>query len=222
MLNWWNGLSDLMRVLYCIAIPTTLLLLLQTILSVAGGLGSGGEGVNFSDTSGLDLDSTGTDVDLSDLSDADPIELQHYSDGSGLGDGAALRLLTLQTVMAFLTVFSWTAIVSLSAGAGSGASVLIGLLLGSLAMFLVAKMVQASVKLAENGTLNLQNALGECGKVYLPIPAEGHGEGKVMLQIQSSLRECSAITLDKRELPTGTVIRVVDLRNGLLVVEEEQ
>lgn len=224
MVAWWDGLSNLLRALYCIAIPATIILVLQTILSVAGGIGDGGEGVNFSDTSGLDLPDGGAvdDIDLAELGDGDPAELRHYSDGSSPGDGAALRLLTLQTVVAFLTVFSWTAIVSVQAGAGGLAGVLIGLVLGVLAMFLVAKMVQASAKLTENGTVDLQNALGESGKVYLPIPAAGQGEGKIMLQLQGSLRECEAITLSEQALPTGTVVRVTDLRNGLLVVEQEE
>lgn len=221
MTEWWNALDNVLRVLYCIAIPSTLILLIQTVLSVVGGMADGGTAVNPSDTSGLDLDiQTDTDTDLSELSDADFDDLSRH-DGSGVHDGSVLRLLTLQGVVAFLTVFGWSSIVAISTGSNETVSMLIGLVLGLIAMFLVAKLVQASQKLAENGTLNVRNAIGECGRVYLPIPPAGAGEGKVMLQVQGQLNEFSAITMSSEPLSTGAVVRVTDLRGELLVVEKE-
>lgn len=232
MTEWWNGLDSVLRVLYCIAVPATLLLLIQTILSVAGGLGDGGEGVNFSDTSGIDMPAGadgGFDADLGDLADVDIGDFHdggdlapHHTDGSSPGDAAVFRLLSLQTVVAFLTVFSWSAIVSISTGSPATQSILIGFVLGLAAMFLVAKLVQASRKLVENGTLNPKNAIGESGKVYLPIPPNGKGEGKIMIQVQGQLTEFSAVTYGKDTLPTGTVVRVTDLLGDLLVVEAGQ
>ena len=55
MNEWWDGLSLLLKVLYCIALPSTLILLVQTLLSMFG-FHDGGSGHDFSDTSGLDLD----------------------------------------------------------------------------------------------------------------------------------------------------------------------
>ena len=65
MTAWWEGLSAMLKVLYCIAIPSTLLLVIQTILTLTG-FGEGGAGANPSDTSGLDLevDSADTEIDL--------------------------------------------------------------------------------------------------------------------------------------------------------------
>lgn len=39
-----------------------------------------------------------------------------------------------------------------------------------------AKILHASSKLTENGTLNLSNAIGETGTVYILIPASGTGK----------------------------------------------
>ena len=225
MAEWWNGLDGVLRALYCIAVPATLLFFIQTILAVVGGLGDGGEGVNFSDTSGLDLpDGADGGTDLSDLSnmDFDDLAGAHHTDGSGVHDASTLRLLSLQTVVAFLTVFGWSSIVAISTGSDEAISLIVGLALGLLAMFLVAKMVQATRKLAENGTLNPRNAIGESGKVYLPIPPKGQGEGKVMLEVQGQLHEFEAITLGPDTLKTGSMVRVTDLRGEALVVEPEQ
>lgn len=224
MADWWNGLDDVLRVLYCIAIPATLLLVIQTIMSMASGAGEGGADVNPSDTSGLDLDvpdGGDMDLDLDALADADPSDLQHYTDGSSPGDVAAMRLLTMQTVVAFLTVFSWSSIVSIHAGTPALISIVIGLIFGAIAMFLVAKLVQVSVKLAENGTVSLKNAIGESGRVYLPIAARSGTPGKVMLQVQGQLIECGAVTQGE-SIETGANVRVIDLRGDLLVVEREE
>lgn len=216
MTIWWNGLDNVLKLLYCIAIPATLILLLQTVMALAGGFDSG-EGVNFSDTSGLDLQA---DAGLNLQWDADLPD--HYTDGSNPGDGSTLRLLTLQGIVAFLTVFSWSSIAAISTGASAGSSIVLGLILGVVAMFALAKLMQASRKLVENGTVELKNAIGESAKVYLPIPPDGQGEGKVMVQVQGRLMECEAISFSEKGLATGSIVRVVDLRNDLLVVEEEQ
>ena len=49
---WWNGLSGLLKVLYCIAFPSTMLLILQTLLAMFG-MHHGAH--DISDTSGLDM-----------------------------------------------------------------------------------------------------------------------------------------------------------------------
>lgn len=66
MNEWWDGLSLLLKVLYCIAFPSTLILLVQTLLSMFG-FHDGGSGHDFSDTSGLDLD---VDTNISGHGDA--------------------------------------------------------------------------------------------------------------------------------------------------------
>lgn len=217
MTQWWDSLDTVLRVLYCISIPATLILLLQTVLSLVAGFGDSGGAINPSDTSGLDLDS-----DLGELGDAELSDIAYDGkDGSAAADSAILRLFTLQGIVAFLTVFGWSSIVAITNGANQAISLLTGLVLGFIAMLLIAKMVQASRKLVENGTLNVKNAIGETGKVYLTIPAAQQGEGKVMVQVQGQLNEFSAITLDEETLSTGSTVRIIDLRGDTLVVEKE-
>ena len=86
-------------------------------------------------------------------------------------------------------------------------------------MLAIAKLVKMTSKLAENGTIDLKNGIGERGQVYIIIPANGDGAGKVMLKIQSSLIECSAITRESAALKTGTPVRVIDVVGDTLVVE---
>lgn len=215
---WWNGLDMLMKVLYCIAVPATLVLLIQTVLSVVG-FGQGGAGVDISDTSGLDMDfDPAPDV----LDFPDSTDLHDYTiDGGNPSDFSALQLFTLQGIIAFLTVFSWTSIISINSGTPELLGLFIGLVLGLAVMVGVAKLIQLSQRLTENGTINLKNALGGIGTVYITIPPQGGGQGKIMINIQGSYTECSAITMSNTSLPSNTPVRVTDVRGDVLVVEKD-
>lgn len=206
MVEWWNGLDSVLQVLYCVSIPSTLILVLETVIAMAGG----GHDVNISDTSGLDL---GTDVSIGNL-DID-VDVDVNADVSDL---PSLRLFTVQSVVAFLCICSWTAIITYGSMT-LGLSLGLGALLGAMAMFILAKVMQMASKLNQNGTVDFRNALGETARVYLVIPAAGQGIGKVNVTIQGSLRECNAISRGA-QIDTGTFVRIIDLEDDVLVVEK--
>ena len=232
MSEWWEGLSTMLKVLYCIALPSTLLLLIQTLLAMFG-MHDGGAGFDVSDTSGIDFDGGGisngfgvhTDmsgIDMShDLSLGHDAASGHSVDGGNPGDFSSMRLFTLQTIIAFLTVFSWTTIVGVHAKLPTALAFGIGAALGFIVMFAVAKLIQLSMRLAENGTLDTRNCLGLTASVYIPIPAKGQGEGKVNVTVQGQLRELSAVTQQGELIRTGTQVRITDLRGDTVVVEPE-
>ncbi|MBR0596323.1 NfeD family protein [Sinanaerobacter chloroacetimidivorans] len=219
MVDWWNGLDLVLKILYCIAIPATLILVIQTILSLLGGF-EGGAGVDFSDTSGIDFNG-GSDIgemaDAADMSGTD-----FLSDGGNPADFSIMSMLTLQGIVTFLTVMGWTSIVAIASGTPGFLSIIVGIVLGFFAMYAAARILHASRKLTENGTLNLSNAIGETGRVYVPIPSSGSGTGKVTLNAQGRYLECDALNYSEEVLPTGTMVRIVDVRNDILVVEEDQ
>ena len=233
MNEWWEGLSTVLKVLYCIALPSTLLLLIQTLLAVIVGSHAGGAGFDVSDTSGIDFDGGGmhggfdvhTDmsgVDLGhDLSLGHDVAGGHSVDGGNPSDLGTMHLFTFQTIVAFLTVFSWTTIVSINGGLPNGLAFGIGFAIGVIVMLAIAKIVQLSARLAENGTLDVRNCLGLTGTVYIPIPPKGQGEGKVNVTVQGQLRELTAVTAGEETIKTGTQVRVTDLRGDTVVVELE-
>lgn len=229
MTEWWESLSTLVQVLYCIAVPSTLLLLLQTILSISGF--GGDSDVNLSDTSGIDMgDISGADFgdvsdigDLGDMSDISDLSAD-ASDGSEInvhGSYSSLQLFTVQGIVAFLAVSGWVSIAALSSGLPSAGAIPLGLVAGFFAMYGIAKLVQISKRLTENGTIDFRNAIGENATVYIPIPPAGEGEGKVTLTLQGRFMECSAVSNERELLKTGTSVRVTDLNGETLVVERQ-
>ena len=59
----------------------------------------------------------------------------------------------------------------------------------------------------------MKNAVNGIGEVYLNIPAERGGMGKVSIKVQGSLRELEAMTDDNEDLMRGSVVQVVDVIN---------
>lgn len=227
MILWWDSLDTVMKVLYCMAIPATLVLVIQTVLSLLGGF-EGGAGVDFSDTSGLAGD-VGLDFDtdfdggsdIGELADADLGGDMSSLDGGNPADFSIASMFSVQGVVTFLTVMGWVSIASISAGVIPTIGIILGCGFGLLTMYLVARLLFASRRLTENGTLNLRNAVGESGTVYIPVPAGGQGEGKMNLYLQGRYVEASCISFESETLPTGATVRVTDVRNNLLVVEKD-
>ena len=208
---WWNGLTVMEQILYCVAIPSTLVLLLQTILAFCG-FDHGGQGGNISDTSGIDFD-----VDVPDDVSFDT----DIGGGGQVSDLGSMHFFTMQGIVAFLCIFGWSAIIILHGGGNGTVSVLLGLVFGFAAMYVVAKIIQLSSRMTQSGTLNLNNALGESGRVYLTIPPRGQGTGKINITVQGNFLEFDAVNNSSVPIKTGENIRVIDIEGNYLVVERE-
>ncbi len=209
---WWEALSILQRVLYCIAIPATLVLVLQTVLVIMG-FGDGGGDFNPSDTSGLDLDTPG------DVSGAELAEVN--SSDAVFGDIGSLKLFTIQGAVAFLATFGWVSLVCVKTALPDMVALLIGFVCGGAMMYMVAKLLQQMAKLAENGTFRMKSVIGEVAQVYVTIMPAGEIGGKVTLRSASRFAELDAITESGQEIPSGSTVRIVDVRGDVVVVERE-
>ena len=218
---WWESLTLLQRVFACIAIPSTLLLIVQLVLSLVGlgghegDLAADGDGVP--DSVDLDMDDMpdGIDLDGDGIPDITVTDLDH--DGLPDGDGhgsigeslGSLRLFTLRGILAFLAVWGWAVLAITRAGRPWLMGVLLGLVLGAAAMVLIALTMQMILRLQADGTVSLSNAVGSGGEVYLSVPPLRSGEGKVNVVIQDTMTECAAVTDEETPIPTGTSITVV-------------
>ena len=83
----------------------------------------------------------------------------------------------------------------------------------------VLKLIFNSAKdLQSSGTINMQNAVGQEGSIYLTIPDNGIGKARVT--VQEHLKVFDARSANEREIKTGTPIRVVRIvSNNVLIVE---
>jgi hypothetical protein len=135
--------------------------------------------------------------------------------------GIGFQFLTLKNVMAFLTIFGWTGIVCLDKGFSIGTTLSIAILAGLFMMFIMALLFLWISKLAESGTLKIENAINNVGEVYLSIGANRSRIGKISIDVQGSKRELSALTDNDKDLKQGEVIKVTAVINGELLLVEK-
>lgn len=137
--------------------------------------------------------------------------------------GVGFQFISVKSLLGFFTVFSWAGLSCIDAGYTTGTTITISALAGLAMMAAVATMFYFMTKLQDSGTLDMRNAIDGIGEVYLRIPGERGGMGKVQIKIQGSLRELEALTDDIEALERGMVIRVTNIvsENILLVTKEK-
>lgn len=119
-----------------------------------------------------------------------------------------VSLLTFRTVVAALTFFGLAGLAASREWGDGPTTRLIAVIAGAGAMFLVATLMRTLSRLRAEGTLRIDRAVGQGGTVYLPIPGQRAGSGKVLLNLQNRTVECQAITAQS-DLPTGARVVVV-------------
>ncbi len=137
----------------------------------------------------------------------------------GHDQGAFLKLFSLQTLTTFATFFGLVGMATENAGWSPLSVTLTAAVAGIGALWVVARLMRGLAALQSDGSVDLQNAVGHSGSVYLRIPPQGHGHGRVMLTVQGRTVECRAVSR-ALEIPTGAQVRVLEhTEDDVLVVE---
>jgi len=128
---------------------------------------------------------------------------------------------TIKNLIAFFTIFGWSGIAALENDLAKLYVILIATVCGLIMMFIMAGLFYLISRLHDSGTLEIKNAIGNIGEVYLTIGESRSSIGKVNVRIQGALRELEALTDDEAPLKTGSVIEVIDVtNNGILIVQK--
>lgn len=219
--DWWNALSLLQQSFAVVAIPATVMLILQTVLLLFG-LGGGHDadhGEFAEDHSALGGHDAGHDWDHDgghDGGDADGDQDAHDPSHHAAG----VRIFTIRGLVAFFAVGGWLGIALGDTGLAASWTTLIAFAGGTAALLLTAWFIKWSLSLQDQGNLDLSNAVGKIAQVYIPIPAGGKSSGKVTLTLQERYVELSAVTTADRMLHTDEAVRVTGVMNqNLLVVK---
>lgn len=122
--------------------------------------------------------------------------------------GIGFQFLTIKNLMGFFTIFSWTGLACIDSGFETGSTLTVAFIAGFIMMTLMAAVFYMMSKLAASGTLQMDNAVGKLGEVYLKVPANRGGFGKVQLKVQGSLRELEAMTDDEVDIASPTIVEV--------------
>jgi len=131
----------------------------------------------------------------------------------------AFGFLSIRAVASFFTFFGLMGLYGKDAGWGAGLTAGAATGAGAAMMVLVAWLFSLHRNLSQEGTLDPSQAVGKPAKVYLRIPAERSGRGKITVALQGRTAEFPAVTSGP-ELASGSEARVVrQLDENLFEVE---
>lgn len=196
MINWWNGLELVQQIFALIAIPSTAILIIQTVLQL---IGIGGDDVP-------------EDIDGDGIPDSDLDAAAAADDG--------LSLFSIRGILSMLCITGWLGVGLLETALPDWAAILIAVAAGVATLIGIAFLMRGIYKLQSSGNIDISNAIGKVAQVYIPIPAAGAGSGKVTITLQEKFCEYTAITATAEALKTGSYVRVVSVSDGgVLLVE---
>ncbi len=178
--NWYYGLEPNLQIFWGCAIISSGVFAVQTILTLIG------------------MDNTDMDTDID------------FSDGDTMDTGGYMSLFSIRSLVNFFMGFGWAGISFYNAIPFKFllyiVAIAIGIAFGYMYVFLRKKMKG----LESNGAVNILDATDKEGDVYLRIPGNNAGSGKVQISIGGSIHEFPAIT-DNEEIPSGTRVKVTEV-----------
>ena len=185
--GYFENLEPLLRTFWYLAIPVSLVFLIQTVLTFLG----------MDSSDGLEADFSGEFADVE----------------------APFQLFSLRNLINFLLGFSWSGIALYWTIPNHNILVLVAFLIGSTMVYVFLVIMREIQKLAEDNTFKLDEAIDQQGEVYLPIPADKAGAGKVLISVKGTTHELPAITRGAK-LPTGKLVRVTEIVNHKYLLVE--
>lgn len=192
--EWWAALEAIEKIFWGISIIFSVLFFIQFVLSLIG----------------LELNS---DMDMD-------FDMDVEAD-TGFTTDVSFTIFSVRSFIAFFTFFGWSGVSVLSNGGNGYWAIIVGIIAGVFAMLIVGYIMYIFAKLQDDGSVyNPYEAIDEIGTVYLRIPANKQGKGKIQIKLQGSIIEVEAVTAESTIIPTGTAVRVIDILDSSVMVVE--
>jgi hypothetical protein len=74
-------------------------------------------------------------------------------------------------------------------------------------------LIKQIQKLAEDNSFKLEFTINKTAEVYLTIPANKSGQGKIIISVNGAYHELEAMT-DNDKIPSGKKVKVIRIENN--------
>ena len=199
-LDWFQALPPYMRAYWTIAIAVSIIFVIQMTLTLIG-LGDTDAGGDVGD-----LDAGGADV----------------GDGNGdtMDTGGAIQLFTIRNTVNFLLGVGWGGVCLNGVIQNRFWLAVAAILCGCIMVAAFILMYKQLMKLEGNGSYRIQESVGQVCEVYMRIPGQRSGSGKVQISFHGSVQELPAQT-EGDAISSGTKVRVTKvIDKAVLIVEK--
>lgn len=184
-MQFLHNSSLLLKSFWFIAIPISLMFLIQTLVFLTG-------------------------LDVMDQS-------ENYNSILNEED-SAFHFFSLKSLIHFLFSFSWTGILLYGFIEEPLSLFVLSVTSGILFVFLCAYIIKKVQLLRIDNTFKIQHAVNQTAEVYLPIPENKNGVGKIRVTIKGIIHEIVAVT-EHDKIEAGTIVKVEKIAADILVVK---
>lgn len=139
-------------------------------------------------------------------------------DDCGFDCDGGMNLFTIRGIVAFFTMGGWTGVVLTELNVTAWLSIVVSVIAGTIALFVIALIMRAFSKMQTNGAVVLTNAIGKSASVYIPIHKNSMQGGKVTLTFQGRFMELEAVTDDDEDYAVGETVDVIGVRGDAVVI----
>ena len=133
---------------------------------------------------------------------------------------APFQLFSFRNLINFLLGFGWTGVAFYESFANKylliGLAVIVGIAFVVVFFFLIMQIL----KLTEDNTFKIDNLVGKTGEVYINIPENMSGSGKVQISLNGSNHELTAMTKASERISSSSFVRVDEVQDKILIVSK--
>lgn len=144
--------------------------------------------------------------------------LQSDFDSDLNGGDNTFQLFSLRNLINFLLGFSWSGISFFNTINNSIVLITVAAVTGCFFVFLFFIIIKQVQKLEEDNSFKIENTLDKSAEVYLAIPENKSGKGKIMISINGAFHELEAMTEHPEKIASGSTVKVVKIVNKNLII----
>ncbi|WP_312324841.1 NfeD family protein [Soonwooa sp.] len=132
---------------------------------------------------------------------------------------APFQLFSFRNLVNFLLGFGWAGVAFYQTIANKTFLVIVAALVGLVFIALYFVIIKQILKLSEDNTFDISKLIGKSGEVYLTIPSEKSGQGKVLISLNGTNHELTAVS-ETEAIQSGKLVKVVRIEDKILIVEK--
>jgi len=137
------------------------------------------------------------------------------------GDSSGVSgFFSVRNLVNFLLGVGWAGVALHGTISSTGLLTLVTVVIGIGFVLMFFAMIKVLLKLQKDNTFRIEETLDKVASVYLTIPENKSGNGKIQISVRGSTHEINALTAGEK-IPTGGKVRVTEILGNYLVLVEK-
>ena len=137
--------------------------------------------------------------------------------GGDLEENAPSQFFSIRNLVNFFLGFGWGGVCFYNSFSAKIWVTVFAFLTGICFVLLFFFLLKQFLKLEKNNTFKIEDTINQTVDVYLSIPAEKTGKGKIQTSVKGSFHEINAMT-EGEKIPTGSKAKIIEIIDNQTVL----